>query len=164
MESEIFVTKTKAAVAATPIYNLLSTTHAVVLERIAMTAGNTRWYYCSNQARIESVVDQLSPGSVVSFYFDQRIECTFYSPVVKSRVERIMLETGEAIIGLLRQDDLHIDVEVITGHDELISFESRIVSNSRVFFGVFPARDNDGIRAVTITLPDIDGIIRAHPH
>jgi hypothetical protein len=27
-----------------------------------------------------------------------------------------------------------------------------------------PGRDNDGVNAVTLTLPDLDGTVRAHPH
>jgi hypothetical protein len=33
-----------------------------------------------------------------------------------------------------------------------------------VFYGATPDRENDGTHAVTVTLPDADGIVRPHPH
>jgi hypothetical protein len=31
-------------------------------------------------------------------------------------------------------------------------------------FGAFPGRDDDGERALTLPLPDADGVVRPHPH
>ena len=100
----------------------------------------------------------------MSFYFDDRIQSGLYSAEIKLNAETIIAETGEVIIGVLDEDGLHIDVEIITGPNELTEFASTTSFTSHVFYGVFPARDNDGVRAVTVTLPDTDGIVRAHPH
>ena len=164
MRAHHFTSVAHAALATTPIVDLLATTDAVVLERIAMGGGATRWYYCPDGTRLEGIEAQLRPGSVVSFYFDDRIQSGLYTSEIKSNVGKIIAETGEAIIGVLGEDGLHIDVEVITGSDEITEFASAVTSSSRVFYGVFPARDNDGVRAVTVTIPDRDGVVRPHPH
>jgi hypothetical protein len=164
MQPNSFKSTVHAALAVTPITDRLAASSAVVLERIAMGGGATRWYYCPDGAHLEAVEAQLRPGSVVSFYFDARIQSGHYSPEIKSNAERTIAETGEVIIGVLGEDSLLIDVQMLTGLDELTEFASTIGSTSRVFYGVFPARDNDGVRAVTVTLPDTDGVIRPHPH
>jgi hypothetical protein len=162
--AQSFSSEVYTALMGTPIFGLLSKSDAVVLERIAFGAGCTNWYYCQGQSQLRDIAEQLSPGSVVSFYFDRRVECSFYSPSLESVVERIIAETREAIVGFLRADGFHIDIEVITGKDELNALTSGAAPTSRMFYGVFPARENDGIRAVTVTLPDKDGVVRSHPH
>jgi hypothetical protein len=52
----------------------------------------------------------------------------------------------------------------VTGCNDLDDFVSTLTAVSLVFFGPFPASDNDGIRAVTVALPDADGVVRSHPH
>ena len=164
MQSQSFISKTHAALATTPIIKLLTTTDAVILERIAMGAGSTRWYYCPDKSRFEAIVAQLSPGSVTSFYFDRRIQSALYSLDVKLGVERIVAETGEGIVGILSEDGLHIAAEIVNDAHEIEEALSTATCASRVFYGSFPARDNDGIRAVTVVLPDVDGVVRPHPH
>ena len=164
MQPNSFESAVHATLAATPVIELLGARAAVVLERIARGGGATKWYYCPDKAHLEALEAQLSPGSVVSFYFDDRVRSAIYSPELKSAVEGIIAETGEAIIGALGEDRLHIDVEILTGARELAEFASTTSLTSRVFYGAFPARDNDGTRAVTMVIPDADGIARCHPH
>ena len=47
---------------------------------------------------------------------------------------------------------------------DLAEFMSTVAPTSQVLFGAFPNRDNDGTRALTVTLPDLDGVVRSHPH
>ncbi len=141
----------------------LGATGAVVLERLARGGGGTKWYYCSDRSRLESVEERLSPGSVVSFYFDGRIRSDLYSPDVESNVENIIAEEGEAVIGRLHEDGCRIEIETVAGPGDLAEFISTINPTSRLFYGTHPTRDNDGIRAVTVLLPDADTIARAHP-
>ena len=68
------------------------------------------------------------------------------------------------MVGTLAEDGIRIDTEIITGLNELAEFLSVVKPGSRVFYGPFPARDNDGVRAVTLVLPDADGTARLHPH
>lgn len=60
-------------------------------------------------------------------------------------------------------DGLEIAVEIVAGPNELSEVSSGF-AGEQVFFGAFPRRDNDGHRALTLTLPDADGLVREHPH
>ena len=164
MSNSSFPTLVHDVLVTTPIPALLNANGAVVLERIARGAGATKWYYCEDPQGLEVIESELSPGSAVSFYFDGRIRNALYSPTVQSDVETIIGEEGEAVIGVLGGDKRHIDVDFVTGPDDLAEFASQLDSSKRVFFGAFPARDNDGTGAVTIILPDTDGMVRSHPH
>src|SRR5215470_16023948 len=55
------------------IGSLLKMNSAIVLERIARGGDAVNWYYCRDESSLFDVEKMLSPGSVVSFYFDQRI-------------------------------------------------------------------------------------------
>jgi hypothetical protein len=46
----------------------------------------------------------------------------------------------------------------------LLDFVSALAPSTLFFFGQFPARDNDGDSAITVILPDTDGVVRDHPH
>jgi hypothetical protein len=153
-----------AAISATPISNLLASKPAVVLERIARGGGATKWYYCSNTQSLEPVQTRFSPGSVVSFYFDDRIRRESYSPKLMTAIEAVIATHRETIIGTLGEDGILIDAEFVSGPNDLAELLLTIEPGVRVFYGPFPARDNDGVQAVTLTLPDADGTIRAHPH
>ena len=150
--------------AATPVSELLNKNDVVILERIARGGGATRWYYCSHLVVLEKVVAQLAPGSVVSFYFDRRINSALYSKELEIELRTIVADTGELLIGRLAEDQSHIEMEVLTGFQELAEFAAWIDPASRVFYGSFPGRDNDGTRFVTLVLPDLDGVVRSHPH
>jgi len=163
MQQRPFTSIVHNALAATPINNLLEKSKAVILERIAMGAGATNWYY-SNRSQLEAIEAQLSPGSAVSFYFDNRIQNVLYSPELKPELEKIITQEREVVFGVLREDHLHIDVEFVGGPRHLAEITDVLDSSITVFYGAFPARDNDGVRAVTIVLPDADGVVRRHPH
>jgi hypothetical protein len=106
---------------------------------------------------------ELSPGSVVSFYFDERIRKVTLSPSVRFEVEQTSMRDGDSVVGVL-EDEIHIRVEFVSGPQGLEEFASTLSPGAAVFAGAFPDRDNDGVRAVTVTLPDADGIVRGHPH
>ena len=164
MQTPPFIVYAQAALAATPVSELLSKTEVVILERIARGGGATRWYYCSHLVFLEKVVEQLAPGSVVSFYFDRRINSALYSNELETELRTIVADTGELLMGRLDVDQIHIEMEVLAGFQELADFAARIDPASRVFFGSFPSRDNDGTQSVTLVLPDLDGVVRSHPH
>jgi hypothetical protein len=164
IQKPIFTSFVKAALAATPINRLLEDNAAIVIERIAGGGGATNWFLCSNKSQLGAIEPKLSPGSVVSFYLDGRIRRAHYSPELKLYMEKIIAETGEIVFGLLREDGLQLDVEFVSGPLELAEVSSRLDGAAWVFYGAFPARDNDGVCAVTVTLPDEDGVVRPHPH
>jgi hypothetical protein len=153
----------RASLAMTPIGTLLRSKEAVVLERIARGGGSTNWYYCRNETDLQLTVDSFVPGSVVSFYFDERIRRAEYSPLVQYEIEKIITSTGDAFVGVLA-DANQIGGTIVVGIEDLVEFGATIADRSKIFFGAFPARDNDGEAAVTVTLPDEDGVVRGHPH
>jgi len=137
---------------------------AIVLERMARGGGATRWFVCHDRDALPAIAAVLSPGSVVSFYFDGRIAEHLFHPGLRSEVERIIHDSGEAIVALPGPDSLELEIEYVTALSEFDEFTETLGSASTLFLGTFPARDNDGVDAITVTIPDRDGVVRAHPH
>lgn len=153
-----------------PVSRLLRTRQAVVLERIARGGGATDWYHCPDHAHLDAIITELRPGSVVSFYFDDRIALRLYTPELHQHMLQLMRsrrdagDSGEIVVGQLAADGLHIEVDYPSGPRDLEEFTQTLGAASRIYVGCFPGRDNDGVNAVTLTLPDLDGITRGHPH
>jgi hypothetical protein len=149
---------------------LLQTRPAIVLERLARGGGATQWYQCRDHANLGAITAELRPGSVVSFYFDERIRHGLYTADVRAQMLRLMRslrdagDSGEIVVGQLASDGVHIDVDYPSGPGDLDEITRTLGSRAWIYFGPFPGRDNDGVHAVTLTLPDHDGITRAHPH
>lgn len=80
-----------------------------------------------------------------------------------AEILQIIARDGDVVVGTL-EDDLHIRVDFPSGPDGYEEFVSTVSPGAEIFVGAFPDRGNDGIRAVTVTLPDGDGIVRPHPH
>ena len=91
-----------AALARTRISELLASCSAVALERIARGGGATNWFYCRGLMGLEGVEGMLSSGSVVSFYFDDRIRMSPTSPQLSAEIEKIIEVTGDAVVGVIR--------------------------------------------------------------
>jgi hypothetical protein len=148
----------------TPVYELLTSHDAVILERLAYGGGSTNWYYCRSHAQIHEIEGRLSPGSVVSFYFDGRIQSCEFSVLPHGSIRRMMEEHREMVVGVLGDDGIELKAAILDSREDLEEFESTLSPGCQAFYGVFPGRDNDGIQAVTVTLPDSDGVARGHPH
>lgn len=153
-----------AAMAVTSLAKLLARGPAIVLERVAFGGGATNWYYCTHEAQLPILAARFTPGSVVSFYFDGRIRDAISMDEVRSIADRSIRETGDAVVGVLAPDGLTIDAQIVAGPNDLDDFASGLGVNCRLFSGAFPGRENDGVQAITITMPDADGIVRPHPH
>jgi hypothetical protein len=164
MQQSSFKSFVHSALLATPLNGRLARNSAVVLERKARAAGQTRWFYCADQDHLDAVESELSPGSAVSFYFDQRIKGEVYSPQISVAISELLVRYGEVLVGTISKNEIEIDIEVITGESELSELRSTLDFGARLFYGVFPARDNDGVNAINVTLPDRDGVVRPHPH
>ena len=78
-------------------------------------------------------------------------------------LERFARDHGEVVAGTLGDDGLEILPEFVAGPSEMSEFSSRLTASQQVFFGPFPGRGIDAVDANTLTLPDVDGIVRAHP-
>lgn len=143
---------------------LVAARPAVVLERVARGGGATRWYWLRTTDDFGGLYEALSPGCVVSFYVDDRIEWAMPTPKMRQRVLAIVASDGDAVVGRLGADGLELIVDYVGGQDAPMRFIEAAPGEEPLFFGPFPAREDDGVRALTITLPDADGVIREHPH
>lgn len=153
-----------AAIVSTPTPRLLAERHAVVLERLARGGGSTRWYCIHDSVDLTRLSEMLTPGSAVSFYFDGRIKQRFLDDDLVDVVLELIQAHGEAVIGTLSTDRIVIDVEFVAGLGDLSEFLGARTYGLPLFVGAFPTRDDDGVDAVTIDLPDRDGVVRQHPH
>lgn len=137
---------------------------AVVLERIARGGGATRWYWIRSAADLQRLYGGIAPGSVVSFYFDARIQRRVLDDHAVVQILEFVTETGDAVVGRLSADGLEILMDLVASPEELSEVRSGLEPGASIFFGAFPGRDNDGVTAITLTLPDADGVVREHPH
>jgi hypothetical protein len=156
-------TSVRAVLERARIRDLLTST-AVVLDRIARGGGACNWYYCRGAAELDTLEERLSPGGVVTFYFDDAIRRSFKSPQLNAEIEKIIAEMGDAMVGVLGEDGVEVTASIVVSGEDLAEFMSEVPSTALVFYGTFPGREDDGRRAVTVTLPDRDGVIRSHPH
>ncbi len=138
---------------------------AVVLERLAFGGGATRWYLVASGADLARAAAMMSPGSAVSFYFDGRVARTMRATDVRSTLPTVIARDGDALLGRRGPDAPVLDMEVVSGPVELAELLDELGGTGvELFYGPFPARDNDGDDAITVDLPDRDGVVRAHPH
>ena len=79
-------------------------------------------------------------------------------------VQRATESSGECVVGFARPSSLLIDVDFVATPSESTDLVREAGVPGLIFAGPFPSRDNDGVGAVTATLPDLDGVVRAHPH
>lgn len=150
------------ALQSTPIPLLLARAAAVVLERVARGAGATRWYIAERESDLAAIALHLGPGSRVSFYFDDRLRFHPWGPQFVDEFLRV--GEPEAVVGLRTDDPVELDVNFPTGLSDLTDFVGATPYGQPLLLGAFPAADNDGESAVTVTLPDRDGVVRQHPH
>jgi hypothetical protein len=95
-----------------PDPQLLTAQSAVVLQRIARGGAATTWYRGLNQAHLDAITAQLSPGSVVSFHLDDRIAYRRYTLQLHQQLLNLIGslqglpgETGEIVVGHLAADE-----------------------------------------------------------
>lgn len=153
-----------SAIEASSVRRNLNLRTCVVVERVARGGGSTHWYFISSVEQLSSLAGRLLPGSVVSFYFDGRIQQQLLDDSLVDAVLNLVVEHGEAVVGALASDGLTIDVEYIAGLGDFTEFLGPSAGGRELFIGAFPGRDDDGYDAVTLTLPDADGVVRCHPH
>jgi hypothetical protein len=88
---------------------------AIVLERIARGAGATRWYGLLGEEQFDALLESLSPGSRVSFYFDGRIAVARFGEDVAEDVLRVAADDHDAVLGVFTPDGREMVVELIAG-------------------------------------------------
>ena len=162
--TESFIDIVRRALAATPIARKLATHGAVVLERVARGGGATNWFRCTDEESLDTIAGRLLPGSVVSFYFDDRLRALDTIEGARSRGGELLATVAEIVVGALADDGVAIEVDFPSSMREVNEFLDEHVGARLFFAGQFSGRDNDDVRAVTVTIPDLDGVVRAHPH
>jgi hypothetical protein len=136
----------------------------IILERLARAAGTTNWYVLHDANQLSDLADRLSPGSSVSFFFDGRLAFHDYNTDVKRTILRIARRDRQAVVAKRSSDEIALKVDFIANESELDDFREDMGRGERILYGAYPAKDNDGALALTIDLPDRDGIVRLHPH
>ena len=136
---------------------------AIVLERIARGGGAPSWYVLRAADDLDALAARVRPGSCVSFYFDDRFTFGRLDDNARASLLAIAERDGEAVIGAARDDEMEIEVDFPSNRKEVDEFVADH-PNATLIYGAFPGRDDDGHHAVTLTLPDSDGVVRSHPH
>jgi hypothetical protein len=131
-----------------------------VLERPAGAGEPLAWFYCRDRSDLDEIANQLRGGSVVSFFFDDRIEALVDSETTRSIIATTCSD-HEVALGALGLDGLGIEMS-FAGNAEEVALALPPLDDAAqlIFFGAFPGRDNDGTWAITLTLPDEDGVVR----
>jgi hypothetical protein len=75
----------------------------------------------------------------------------------------VITSTGDVVLARRRQKTISLSVTIVSGPEELAELV-RDAQGETVLVGGFPAPDSDGLSAITIELPDLDGKVRSHPH
>jgi len=119
--------------------------------------------WCERRGDLDALVERLKPGSSVSFYFDDRLSVGPFNDETLASLLAIIERDGNAVIGAVRDDEIEIKVD-FPGSEEAAGEFVADHPDATLMHGSSPGRDNDGNRAVTLTLPDLDGVVRSHPH
>lgn len=137
---------------------------AVVQERIARGGGATDWFVVTDERQLDVVADQLRPGSAVSFYFGDQFTRATYTAEVHAELLQIMRTTDVVVALDPPPGEVLLDWDFYNSPRELAEFTDTLGSASVLHFGPYPGRDDDGIEAISLILPDRDGVVRPHPH
>jgi hypothetical protein len=157
-----YSTLARTAIEATPVPRLVAVGRAIVLERYARGGGATRWYWIRSAADLSQVVELLRPGSAVSFYFDDRIAVGDPITAGDEIVAIAARDINAVVAAHSGQPELRVDFPA--GPLDLAEFVDELQPGDTFLYGAYPAADNDGKRAVSVVLPDADGVVRRHPY
>jgi hypothetical protein len=152
------------AIEESTVPRLLGSREAIVLECIARGGGATRWYSVRSAEQLSTLAARLRPGSRVSFYFDGRFQSRVYGPTVLNEILRGAAPGHDIIIAAPSADGIELEHGYICGPGDLDAYPDMLRPGRVVIFGPDPPRENDGDRAVTLVLPDSDGVVRRHPY
>ncbi len=136
----------------------------VVLERLARSGGATNWYYAETAAPVREIFSALRGGSRVSFYFGAGMRVEPFTEDAVDRMFEVVSHSGEIVVGVPAAGRVDFAVELPTAPSELAEFLVHVPHGSLVVWGPWPDVADDGEDAVTVTLVDSDGVLRAHPH
>jgi hypothetical protein len=134
----------------------------IVLERVARGGGATRWYFCEGVSELPAVLAELRPGSRVGFFFDHRIRRQPFTDEVEAELFDIAATTGEVLLGRERTDGPELHMDFLEASD-IAEAVVALRPGDPVYYGVFPAIEDDGLSCIAFTPPDEDGSTRPQP-
>jgi hypothetical protein len=146
------------------VNRLLIDKAAIILERIARGGGAVSWYACDCEASLDAISTRFKPGSVVSFYFDDRIKTCCAEDLPLDEIDTIIELVGECVVGIIGDNGIDIDARDFCLASEIPTEFEGLHAGSRMIYGAFPERAYTPNSAITFILPDEDGVFRAHPH
>jgi hypothetical protein len=135
----------------------------VALERIAYGGGATNWYSLPSPESMSALVRALTPGSILSIYFDDRLAWHQLDEATKAEFKSVINRDGDAVLARRTADPILLDAEIVSGALE-VDDHAEALGSEVVLLGAFPWPAKEGENAFTITLPDLDGVVRSHPH
>lgn len=142
---------------------LAETQRAVALERTARGGGATHWYLLRAAADLDALALRVRPGSRVSLYFDTRFLVGEFDDRARQSVVEIMARDGDAVMAAVPAAEIDAEVDFPSSAEEADEF-AQGRRQATIIVGAFPAADDDQMNAITVTLPDADGVVRPHPH
>lgn len=128
--------------------------HCVILERVAWGAGQTRWYVAYDSNELEVILSGIARGSVISCYFDDRIRKSSWSISTRKEILDVVKATGDCVVAKPEVGTNILDVAFVAGENDIDEFFLEMTDGEVIFFGAFPARDDDGNDAVSWVVPD----------
>ena len=155
-----FVSQVADALVRAGVVARLQDRGAIVMERLVGNA--TRWYHCADAAALDGIVERLSPGSQVSFFFDRRLLRSRVSGRTQVEMGELIAKHGEIALGSQAEGEVEIDMWRVTSQADARDFVSPLQPTTWIVFGAIPRQDDDGKGAITVALPDADGVTRDH--
>ena len=137
----------------------LVSTPAIAVERFAAGGGATAWYRLERPQDLENLVAHLRPGSDVRFAFGDAFSQGPFDARMAELVDQIGSEDINAVI-LARGDSFVLEHDFPSTAAEAAEFVDGLESAREVWVGRFPGGDRD----VQVDLPDLDRVLRPHPH
>ena len=132
------------------------------------TLVNAECYLVGQEQTINGGLEFLKQLISTVSNYTQRLLSSFTHPHLVEdgglvRLEKGNLEHQHRLISKSEGTTTVWDLSTVQLFDLAEAIDS-FDAKSRVFYGEFPGRDNDGVNAVTMTVPDTDGVIRNYPH
>jgi hypothetical protein len=81
----------------------------------------------------------------------------------EAEILRVITDTEEAVVGVATPGQVVLDAHVLTDSLELSEVHVELVGHD-IYLGPYPDPANDGVDAITLVLPDADGVVRSHPY
>lgn len=136
-----------------------------VQERIANGAGQTRWFFCANSFDLSRLNEELRPGSLITAYFDDRIQKARLGDLKREDIEGICSDGAECVAGQIVSGSIQVDLLFVEGWADFLDLFDGSDPDSIFFYGAYPSEGLWDIgKSISFIVPDEDGVFREHPY